>query len=574
MSDFDVEGARKAGYSDTEIADHLATQRNFDVKGARAAGYSDADILSHLTGKAAPAPGTGVARVVGQGAIGVNDAIAGTVGAPVDAAAWALRKVGVPVTNPVGGSESIKKGIDYVATLPGRAADAVSQGSTAPFTEDRTSRFEPQGTVEKTARGVGEGVGNALSIIAPAGLIAKGAKAGSMLGGTAETLASQPVAQTLMAGTGGGVAAGTDNPWLGLAAGLAVPGVAGISRRAVSPVRNALSAQEQNLVRSADAEGIPLTAAQRTGSPTLKIAEATMASTPGSAGPMQEAFTNQRQQFNRANLERAGVTATDASPDTLTHAFTQQGKTFDDLSARTTLNVTPKFATDIEGVAQKYGRRLDNNVATVFQSYVDDLAPLLQAARTPGANPQVSGEIYKNIRSDLTADIRATSDGKLRRALGGLVDALDGAMESSSSGPLAAEWKDARREYQALMTIDKAMQGGTQGDRAAANIPFAALRGAVLQSDRSGYSRGRGQLNELSRVGDFLANKIPDSGTTARMRMSNPLWWSMIPPAYLGAKGYNNQLVQRYLTNQAAGPTNFNALYGGEAARRISGEGQ
>lgn len=46
---FDVEGARKAGYSDAEIADHLAQQRSFDIKGARAAGYGDSDIVAHLS---------------------------------------------------------------------------------------------------------------------------------------------------------------------------------------------------------------------------------------------------------------------------------------------------------------------------------------------------------------------------------------------------------------------------------------------------------------------------------------------------------------------------------------------
>lgn len=54
---FDVEGARKSGYSDSEIADHLAQQAGFDVGGARKSGYSDADIIGHLTApKAEPAP--------------------------------------------------------------------------------------------------------------------------------------------------------------------------------------------------------------------------------------------------------------------------------------------------------------------------------------------------------------------------------------------------------------------------------------------------------------------------------------------------------------------------------------
>jgi len=58
---FDIEGARKEGYSDSEIADYLASQKKFDVAGARKEGYSDAEIISHLSeakpvAKTEPAP--------------------------------------------------------------------------------------------------------------------------------------------------------------------------------------------------------------------------------------------------------------------------------------------------------------------------------------------------------------------------------------------------------------------------------------------------------------------------------------------------------------------------------------
>lgn len=48
---FDVDGARKAGYSDTEIADHLAKDSGFDTSGARKAGYTDAELITHLRPK-------------------------------------------------------------------------------------------------------------------------------------------------------------------------------------------------------------------------------------------------------------------------------------------------------------------------------------------------------------------------------------------------------------------------------------------------------------------------------------------------------------------------------------------
>lgn len=46
---FDINGARAAGYSDTEIADHLGKARSFDLAGARAEGYSAAEIVGHLS---------------------------------------------------------------------------------------------------------------------------------------------------------------------------------------------------------------------------------------------------------------------------------------------------------------------------------------------------------------------------------------------------------------------------------------------------------------------------------------------------------------------------------------------
>jgi hypothetical protein len=47
---FDVEAARKAGYTDAEIAAHLASTRQFDVAAAKKAGYSDTELISYLSG--------------------------------------------------------------------------------------------------------------------------------------------------------------------------------------------------------------------------------------------------------------------------------------------------------------------------------------------------------------------------------------------------------------------------------------------------------------------------------------------------------------------------------------------
>ena len=48
---FDIIGARKAGYSDDEIADHLAQKHSFDIQAARDSGYSSQEVLGHLISK-------------------------------------------------------------------------------------------------------------------------------------------------------------------------------------------------------------------------------------------------------------------------------------------------------------------------------------------------------------------------------------------------------------------------------------------------------------------------------------------------------------------------------------------
>jgi hypothetical protein len=49
---FDIKGAREAGYSESEILQHLAAERKFDIAGARKAGYTDSELLEHMVGLA------------------------------------------------------------------------------------------------------------------------------------------------------------------------------------------------------------------------------------------------------------------------------------------------------------------------------------------------------------------------------------------------------------------------------------------------------------------------------------------------------------------------------------------
>ena len=59
---FDTEAARKAGYTDAEIAQHLAKRDGFDLAGAKGAGYTDGDVIAHLAGTSNQ-PGSAVGQI-------------------------------------------------------------------------------------------------------------------------------------------------------------------------------------------------------------------------------------------------------------------------------------------------------------------------------------------------------------------------------------------------------------------------------------------------------------------------------------------------------------------------------
>jgi hypothetical protein len=83
MSDaYDLAGARKAGISDEDSLNHLASVNGYDLAGARAAGIPDSDSLNHLmTVRAAPEP---VVEKESPEALGGIGATVGAVGAAGD----------------------------------------------------------------------------------------------------------------------------------------------------------------------------------------------------------------------------------------------------------------------------------------------------------------------------------------------------------------------------------------------------------------------------------------------------------------------------------------------------------
>jgi hypothetical protein len=173
-------------------------------------------------------------RVGGQFAQRANDSIADTFGAPVDFVSNRLGDLGVPMKDPVGGSASLKRGIDYVATLPSRLWDTIKQYSVKPLADDRTSRFEPASQAERIAGDLGNAVGTVAGTFAPASVVSKLSAAGSIRQLVADAVKANPAGQAAALSAGNVTGDVTDSPTLGAVTSLGLPMLMHGGQRAIS----------------------------------------------------------------------------------------------------------------------------------------------------------------------------------------------------------------------------------------------------------------------------------------------------------------------------------------------------
>lgn len=372
---------------------------------------------------------------------------------------------------------------------------------------------------------------------------------------------------------------------MGAATGAAIPAIAGASGRALQPVRSKLSPEGARLADVARQEGIPLSTAQATGSKPLAVMESAFGNMPMTAGPQQAFSEAQRQAFNRAVLRRAGVEADTATPEVIDRAFQEIGRRFDDVAARTTVNIDDAFYQQIDDVAQEYGRRLPTDVAPVFQSYIDDIAKMRAAGSEPGVTATtIDGKSFQKVYSDLRRRARSAKNRPdLQQALNALADTLDDAMmrtgrnadnlpalpgqQGMATNP-ADEWAALRRQYRNLLAVDGAMDKTTAGAATGDIMPTALAQSVRRQG---GYTRGRGDLNDLARVGaTFVRDNVPDSGTAQRMLMQNLLTGGVAGGAgYMGSGDPMAGLA--FAGAGLAGPRLAQALYNSPAGKRYLG---
>lgn len=356
------------------------------------------------------------------------------------------------------------------------------------------------------------------------------------------------------------VATGEDratNIALGAGGGLLGQGTANLIGRAVKPVRSVLGQEQSRLLSVADNSGIPLSVAQRTGSKPLAIVESVLDNLPFTAAKQAAQKTAQREAFNRAVLKTAGEDSWIATPEVLNSAKTRIGSVFENLSAKTDVNLGNDFLNalvSVEASTNKFTK----------PAVMDAVEKALEVA----ANGKIDGRTYQKIRSTLSKQASDAFNGgnsELGQSLKTIRNAFDDAAGASISGADKSAWDQARKQWQALKSIERAA-APVSADAVAGNISPAKLAQAVTNGNRQGMTYGVGDqtLPDLARIGQlFIKEQIPNSGTAQRQLYQNMMTGGTgagvagllmgAPPAAVAgllAAGATPSLLQKFMTSQ------------------------
>lgn len=317
---------------------------------------------------------------------------------------------------------------------------------------------------------------------------------------------------------GGGAPVGTGdsrgmNAAVGAGAGVAGQAAGRAIGRALRPVSPSASPEAQALATAAEREGIPLTAGQATGSRPLQIAESVMENLPLTSESQLAGRATQQRAFTEATLKRAGIAGDAATPQVLSAQKSALGTEIGNIAKGNTLDFNSSTGQNLTGTLGQIVSDASKRGKTAAEPISELVDNILKEVNQVGV---MSGENYQAWRQLLRP--LADAGGPDAHYYAQVRKALDGAFNDQILTTGGADaWKGANRQYANLKTIMQAA-GGPGAPAAVNQIAPTQLATALRNSmGKEGVALGRGDLNELTRIGTtFVRDQIPNSGTAQR----------------------------------------------------------
>jgi hypothetical protein len=374
----------------------------------------------------------------------------------------------------------------------------------------------------QTGAGVaGDIAGNVADVAIPGGLAGdalKGlgmARTGAVVGGIANpTTFGGAAASGALQGALQPVTTGqsrTQNALVGAGSGAVGQGLA----RGGSAILSAMAPEEAagKAVKALTEAGVPLDAAQRTGSTLLNRAKIMLSDNPLTAGAQADFADMQQKAVNRAFLSTIGETANAATPEVMSRAMGRMSNTYDDVASRVSIPYD-KIETPLADIMNNARLTLNDSQFGTISRNADDI--LQKASQNNGV---ISGPQFQNIKKTLDS-LSSGGDSDVASVARDMRQSLhDGLYQSAVDSGNTADaqlLKQTNQQWRNMRTIEGAIDKQGNGDISPSRL--ANIMGQKANRNVSIYGKGDTTLSDLAQSANaLLPQKVPNSGTPARV---------------------------------------------------------
>ena len=334
------------------------------------------------------------------------------------------------------------------------------------------------------------------AVLLPGGTIGKAALAGAGMGAVQPTLPEENRAFNIASGAGLGAAG---------------QGIVNVLGRVAQPITNQLGEIGENAVKTLRDAGIPLDAAQATGSALLGRVKAALSDNMFTAGAQHEFSGVQKQAFNKAIAKTMGEDADKITPAVISNAKENIGKIYDDVASKVNIHADDKFLNNLSAIDDEAKNILNDQQYSIIDKNIKNI---LNKASTEGN--QLNASQYQNIKKTLDR-LSGSSDtdvaGYARDLRDVLNKGLSDSAEATGNKELVSSLKDANKRWGNMRKIEDVAIKNEYGDVS----PSLLYNSLTTKAKRNAFYAEDNELAKLAAAGKIvLPEKLANSGTIAR----------------------------------------------------------
>jgi hypothetical protein len=442
---------------------------------------------------------------------------------------------GGAISKSMGGLQQlIGKGIGMVAPETGQAISENALKNVRQ-TESQLAPYEQARPIATTVGGIAGAIANPMNKLIPGGTATgmMGLAQGAGQGALANVLTT-PVTDENKAF----LTAKLEQAFAGGVGGALGTAIARAPGALAEPFKKSLSSAEQQAVDLLRQAGVPIDVAQATGSEFLKRTKAASFDNPHTAGKEIDFANMQKAAYNKAIAKTMGEDAEAITPDVLQRAKQRLGGIYDDLSTRHQIAYDDVLKQNLNSIRDRAEQVLPEQNFPIIRKQIDSI--INKANANDG---KLNGQQYqaaKEVLDDIAAG--GGKEGQYAKEIkDSLLDSLSRSAEAAGNKADVTLLKQTNKQYGNFKKIEDVVLKNEFG-----NVSPSLLNNSLAtKGKRYSFYQDDPELANLARAGKMvLEQKLPNSGTMARMLASNPV--------YAGTKALYQSGAQAAMMNPTA----------------------